>query len=130
MASERDPHDIAPPGFFDEYDGLEDASRRMASKTDKADLTRCPECAMADISIKSDPLRSDCVHRRPGRWRCNICGAHFDDPAPSANDEDVPRCPVGSYCQRTRVRRRPGDKDFYCHHCGQSFDAESTEGEE
>lgn len=128
MASEHDPHDIAPDGFFERFDGVKQASWDLSSTTDRADLTRCPECASTSITPKGDPIGSACDHRKPGGWRCKSCYCHFSEPAPSANDEDVPD---HADCRgsRTSVRARPGEKDWYCHCCGTSFDAEDGGGD-
>lgn len=119
MASERDPHDLAPDWLFEKYSGLEEASKALEPTTDKAELTRCPECSSVDITPKN-PSIYDVPHRKDGRWRCNSCNAsHFDTPAPSAEEEGVPE--HNGCGRRLHVRYRPGDKDCYCHRCGESF---------
>lgn len=128
MASERDPHDIAPDGFFERFDGVQQASWDLSPTTDRADLTRCSECASTSITPKGDPIGTAVDHRKPGDWRCKSCGCHFSEPAPSANDEDVPNHP-DCRGRRTSVRARPGEKDWYCHYCGTSFDAEDGVGD-
>jgi hypothetical protein len=123
MSIQRDPHDIAPDWLFEEYDGLEDARDKLEPTTDTATLTRCPECASINITPKSDTIY-DIPHRKTEQWRCNSsrCYAHFDTPAPSAAEEGVPE--HDGCGRRLHVRYRPGNKDCYCHRCGESFNEE------
>jgi hypothetical protein len=122
MASERDPHDVAPSGFFDQFPGgIEQAAYELDTTTDRGDMSRCPECASTAIFPKPHSAIADDVYfRKPGDWRCKSCDCHFDERAPAANDEDVPE--HDGCGRRVWVRPRPGEKNYYCHRCGESFD--------
>lgn len=62
--------------------GLEAALHAHSSTPDDEQL-RCPHCGNVVIHHKS-PTRTDQPREYPEDWRCNECGAHFDEPAPAA----------------------------------------------
>lgn len=66
--------DIVP----DDFD-LDDA-RHARSTTDEADQPKCPQCRSFNISRKVGNHIGQNKDRHPGRWRCNRCQHHFDEP--------------------------------------------------
>jgi ribosomal protein L37AE/L43A len=127
MAAERDPHDIVPDGFYDEWDSIEQASRHMQRDSDILDEKRCPECGRTQIERKVDTIHDDLPHKVDTAYRCGkaSCGAHFRAPAPSANEEGVPE---HAGCGRRLYVRRLEPGRFRCHRCDEIF--ETTEGQE
>jgi hypothetical protein len=55
---------------------LEDALRQQ-STTPRDEQPRCPQCGTINIAQKVRQERHD-----DGRWKCNECNGHFDDPLP------------------------------------------------
>ena len=87
MASERDPHNIVPAEFWDEYGSIE-AARRAPSTTDQTEQERCPECDSINIHRKPNQISSHPDHRTDARYRCHKCGTHFDEPLPPEAEID------------------------------------------
>jgi len=127
MAAERDPHGVVPSGFYDEWESIDKAARYMQRDSDIRDEKRCPDCASVQIERKSEAWTDDSVHKVETAYRCqkSDCRAHFRAPAPSANEEGVPRHET---CGRKLHVRRIETGRFRCYRCEESF--ETTEDEE
>jgi uncharacterized C2H2 Zn-finger protein len=127
MAAERDPHDVVPEGFYQEWDSIDDAALYMERDGEILDDERCPECASVQIERKSEAWTADAPHKVDTAYRCTVdgCGTHFRAPAPSANDEGVPE---HARCGRRLHVRRIETGRFRCHRCDEIF--ETMEGEE
>ena len=81
MASERDPHNIIPDEFWEEFGSIE-AARSAPSTTDEREQKRCPECESVNILKKAGQPADHPEHRRDFDFRCARCGFHFDEPKP------------------------------------------------
>jgi rubredoxin len=80
MASERDPHDIVPDGFYDEFDSLADARRSLDSTGDERGC--CPECGRSWIRYRPGNTMAAESPQRNGdeNYVCRRCGHTFDEP--------------------------------------------------
>jgi DNA-directed RNA polymerase subunit RPC12/RpoP len=87
---EADPHDIVPDSFLEQYpeaDSIADALRaaeRAPSTTDRDALPRCPDCGSTKLQLKTGS--ADRERAIDTAYKCNHCGSHVDDPAPSVNE--------------------------------------------
>jgi len=83
---QRDPHGIVPDGFYAEYDSIHDAAAEVEATADGPE-GRCPDCGRSVLVEKRAPEGLAPGNRKPGRYRCKSCGAHFDEPAESALEQ-------------------------------------------
>jgi transposase-like protein len=87
-----DPHNVVPAGFLENYpaaDTIREALRlaeQETSTTDHDEMPRCPACKSVNITRKCD--WRDQPNRREGDCKCQNCGEHFAEPAPSVADEN------------------------------------------
>lgn len=123
---DKDPHGVLPETFKIQYDSLREAAYQPSS-TDSRTEPRCPACSSPNISQRPHTIAEDPEHTREGRWRCRAgdCRHCFHEPAPSANEEGVPK---HDGCGRKLHVRRIETGRFRCHRCEESF--ETTEGGE
>ena len=81
MAAERDPHDIVPDGFYDEFDSVRQAARDAPVATDSDDRTRCPACGSTNLRYRPGPTVAEkSRHAEEELYKCRNCGAAFDEP--------------------------------------------------
>lgn len=90
---ERDPHNIVPEGFYKRYPGGIEQARQDATTTPKEDLPRCPECDRHSTNISSYCGSSGADS--PAEWKCNYCGARFDEPLSAAEVQETTQATLG-----------------------------------
>jgi hypothetical protein len=117
--ADKDPHGVLPETFKIQYDSLREAAYQPSS-TDCRTEPRCPDCSSPNISRRPHTIAEDPEHTRGGRWRCRSgdCRHCFDEPAPSANEEGVPK---HDGCGRKLHVRRIGHARFRCDRCDEIF---------
>lgn len=81
-----------PDVFIEKFDADIEKAKRSATTTPDDEHDECPRCGSIRIFRKiTEDNRS-----RPEDWRCERCGAHFNDPAPpgeggeDGEDEEQP----------------------------------------
>jgi hypothetical protein len=122
---DKDPHGVLPESFKREFDSMREAAYQPSS-TDSRTEPRCPDCSSPNISRRPHTIAEDPEHTREGRWRCRAgdCRHCFDEPAPSANEEGVPR---HDGCGRKLHVRRLEEGRFRCDRCDEIFELEGSE---
>lgn len=73
-----DPHGIVPDTF--DYESI--AAAQRDAERQGATQKRCPNRRCRSTRIQKK-VGADSPQRKPGAWRCDNCGGHFDEPAPS-----------------------------------------------
>lgn len=66
-------------GIVPENFDLHDA-RHAYSTTPDEKQPKCPDCGSINITRKVGNHIGQNKDRHPGRWRCNCCQHHFDEP--------------------------------------------------
>ncbi|RAW44076.1 hypothetical protein DQW50_16260 [Halorubrum sp. 48-1-W] len=78
-------------------EALRIAERQTSRDVDQ--LPRCPDCL--STQIRSKPGALEMTHKRDEQFKCTNCGEHFDEPAPSREEERD-----GEQATLTDVRRK------------------------
>ena len=90
-ASDPDPYGIVPDDFVARSSAstIAGALREAEQQTsrDRRALPRCPECTSVQLVRKHGHVEMD--HKVDTDYKCDACGAHFDEPAPSI-EESMP----------------------------------------
>jgi DNA-directed RNA polymerase subunit RPC12/RpoP len=110
-AAAPDPHGLL---VDTEYDSMREAQRNAKRAGEVQAQPRCPDCASTNLSKKAGATARDPDHKVDTAYRCVACGAHFDDPAPSVNDEEPEHC---AECGRALHVRATGPEHYRCHRC-------------
>lgn len=116
-AAAPDPHGLLVDS---EYDSMREAQRNATRAGEVQAQPRCPAegCASTNLSKKAGATARDPEHKVETAYRCVACGCHFDEPAPSVNDEGVPQ---HQGCGRALHVRRVGEGVYRCHRCNETW---------
>jgi hypothetical protein len=84
--AERDPHGIVPESFWQRYDSI--AAAQRDAERQGTTQPRCPNRRCHSTRIQKK-VGADSPQRKPGAYRCDNCGEHFDEPAPSKREASL-----------------------------------------
>ena len=81
MATERDPHDLVPNGFYEKWDSIIDASIQAPVDSDPEERGYCPGCGSTNLRYRpgSPGVASAPSHYGGTTYVCRNCGAEFDE---------------------------------------------------
>ena len=87
--AQADRYGIVPEGFCAAYGestirAALRAAERAPTTTPAGELRRCPNCG--SVRVHGKPGHREIPNKRSEAHKCNDCGEHFDETAPSADD--------------------------------------------